>query len=147
MKRLFEKHSNSDLRLGATINPFSTFDRKSYFYPDSPRNFQDHPIWKSHCYWSSVTVELEGEMKTFEIDHAHLEDDAGCLNISPILPASITNRAVRSFGRNCLPNRVCVQRSVRLCQSGKGYFPIHRSFWLQYGTEVFTFWCQYLCSS
>ena len=28
------------LAIGATIARVSTFDRKSYFYPDSPRNFQ-----------------------------------------------------------------------------------------------------------
>lgn len=62
-----------------TVALFSKFDRKSYFYPDSPRNFQitqyDEPI----VIGGTVTAELHGETKHFGIHHAHLEDDAGML--------------------------------------------------------------------
>lgn len=65
--------------IGAQIAPVSRFDRKSYFYPDSPRNFQitqfDKPILKG----GSVLAQAEGEWKEFAIHHAHLEDDAGTL--------------------------------------------------------------------
>ncbi len=67
------------LAIEAEVAEFSRFDRKSYFYPDSPRNFQitqlDFPIIKG----GKVTTEIDGELKTFEIDRAHLEDDAGML--------------------------------------------------------------------
>ena len=57
----------------------SRFDRKSYFYPDSPRNYQitqfDHPIIRD----GHVEAEVNGEMKTFTINRAHIEDDAGML--------------------------------------------------------------------
>lgn len=57
----------------------SRFDRKSYFYPDSPRNFQitqfDHPIVRE----GTITADVEGMSKTFFINRAHLEDDAGML--------------------------------------------------------------------
>lgn len=65
--------------LQAEVAKFSKFDRKSYFYPDSPRNFQitqfDQPI----VLGGHVVAEVEGEEKTFEIDRVHLEDDAGML--------------------------------------------------------------------
>lgn len=65
--------------LQAEVAKFSKFDRKSYFYPDSPRNFQitqfDQPI----ILGGHVVAEVEGEEKTFEIDRVHLEDDAGML--------------------------------------------------------------------
>lgn len=65
--------------IGAKINPRSTFDRKSYFYPDSPRNFQitqfDNPI----IIGGSVQAMVGSELRTFAIEHAHLEDDAGML--------------------------------------------------------------------
>lgn len=65
--------------VGAEIPHYSRFDRKSYFYPDSPRNFQitqfDHPI----VIGGKVVVDVEGTMKTFHLEHAHLEDDAGML--------------------------------------------------------------------
>jgi aspartyl-tRNA(Asn)/glutamyl-tRNA(Gln) amidotransferase subunit B len=67
------------LAVRATIPLFSKFDRKSYFYPDSPRNFQitqfDHPI----VVGGSVVAEVGGHSKHFAIHHAHLEDDAGML--------------------------------------------------------------------
>jgi aspartyl-tRNA(Asn)/glutamyl-tRNA(Gln) amidotransferase subunit B len=67
------------LALEAQVCKFSKFDRKSYFYPDSPRNFQitqlDYPIIKG----GKITADIDGELKTFEIDRAHLEDDAGML--------------------------------------------------------------------
>lgn len=58
---------------------FSKFDRKSYFYPDSPRNFQitqyDQPIVKG----GRIIAEVGGEEKTFAVNRVHLEDDAGML--------------------------------------------------------------------
>jgi aspartyl-tRNA(Asn)/glutamyl-tRNA(Gln) amidotransferase subunit B len=63
----------------AKVAHFSKFDRKSYFYPDSPRNFQitqfDQPI----VIGGTVTADVEGETKHFFINRAHLEDDAGML--------------------------------------------------------------------
>ncbi len=65
--------------INAEIPFFSKFDRKSYFYPDSPRNYQitqfDQPIIKS----GRVIADVEGKTKTFYVNRAHLEDDAGML--------------------------------------------------------------------
>ncbi|MCH9613629.1 MAG: Aspartyl/glutamyl-tRNA(Asn/Gln) amidotransferase subunit B [Chlamydiia bacterium] len=59
----------------AEVALFSKFDRKSYFYPDSPRGFQitqfDQPI--------VIGGKVHADGKTFTIEHAHLEDDAGML--------------------------------------------------------------------
>lgn len=63
----------------AKVATFSKFDRKSYFYPDSPRNFQitqyDQPI----VIGGTVIAEIKGEEKSFAVNRAHLEDDAGML--------------------------------------------------------------------
>lgn len=65
--------------LNAKVAKFSKFDRKSYFYPDSPRNFQitqyDQPI----VIGGSVVAEVDGIEKTFQVNRVHLEDDAGML--------------------------------------------------------------------
>ncbi|MDB2613865.1 Asp-tRNA(Asn)/Glu-tRNA(Gln) amidotransferase subunit GatB [Chlamydiales bacterium] len=65
--------------IGAEVQSFSTFDRKSYFYPDSPRNFQitqfENPIIKG----GSVVGEVDGKEITFGITSAHIEDDTGML--------------------------------------------------------------------
>ncbi len=61
----------------AEVALYSKFDRKSYFYPDAPRNFQitqfDKPIVKG----GYIKCEVDGKIKTLELDHTHLEDDAG----------------------------------------------------------------------
>lgn len=61
------------------VAKFSKFDRKSYFYPDSPRNFQitqfDEPI----IIGGRIIAEVEGEEMTFSVNRVHLEDDAGML--------------------------------------------------------------------
>lgn len=63
----------------AEIAKFSKFDRKSYFYPDSPRNFQitqyDQPIVKG----GTVIAEVDGVEQSFAVNRVHLEDDAGML--------------------------------------------------------------------
>ncbi len=63
----------------AKISPFSRFERKSYFYPDSPRNYQitqfDNPI----IVGGVIIADVAGETKEFSVHHAHLEDDAGML--------------------------------------------------------------------
>ena len=67
------------LAVGARIAKNCKFDRKSYFYPDSPRNFQitqfDQPIIEG----GTVTADADGKTKRFQIHRAHLEDDSGML--------------------------------------------------------------------
>lgn len=67
------------LAIQAEIAPLSFFDRKSYFYPDSPRNFQITQFEKPIIVGGLLTADVEGVAKTFAIDRAHLEDDAGML--------------------------------------------------------------------
>lgn len=65
--------------VGSEVALFSQFDRKSYFYPDNPRNFQITQFYHPIVIGGSVTVEVDGIEKTFPLDRAHLEDDAGML--------------------------------------------------------------------
>lgn len=63
------------LAVGASVAKVSTFDRKSYFYPDSPRNFQitqfENPLL--------LGGEIKVNGKSFQVNRAHIEDDAGML--------------------------------------------------------------------
>lgn len=78
-KEAVHKAVQFGLAIGAEITLISTFDRKSYFYPDSPRNFQitqyENPLIRG----GQVTADVDGRSKTFQVDRAHLEDDAGML--------------------------------------------------------------------
>jgi len=78
-KEAIRKAIQLGLAIDAEVQTYSRFDRKSYFYPDSPRNFQitqfTHPIIKG----GKVVAEVDGVEKTFTVRGAHLEDDAGML--------------------------------------------------------------------
>ncbi|HEY0966650.1 MAG TPA: Asp-tRNA(Asn)/Glu-tRNA(Gln) amidotransferase subunit GatB [Opitutaceae bacterium] len=75
------------LMLGCEIAPVCKWDRKNYFYPDSPKNYQisqyDQPI----CIGGRVEIELPGsarnvmgEHKHIALTRIHLEEDVGKLN-------------------------------------------------------------------
>jgi aspartyl-tRNA(Asn)/glutamyl-tRNA(Gln) amidotransferase subunit B len=77
----------SGLMLGCEIAPVCKWDRKNYFYPDLPKNYQitqyDQPI----CKGGSVEIELPGsarnvmgEHKHIPLTRIHLEEDVGKLN-------------------------------------------------------------------
>lgn len=78
-KEAVEKAVLFGCAIGAEIAPFSKFDRKSYFYPDSPRNFQITQFDKPIIIGGKVVADVEGNSKEFFIHHAHIEDDAGML--------------------------------------------------------------------
>jgi len=63
--------------LNAKIATHTSFDRKNYFYPDSPKGYQitqmDEPIIQA----GHVDILIDGEFRTIGIHHAHLEEDAG----------------------------------------------------------------------
>lgn len=67
------------MALNCEIGDISRFDRKNYFYPDSPKAYQisqaDHPIGQGG--W--IDIEVGGETKRIGITRVHLEEDAGKL--------------------------------------------------------------------
>jgi aspartyl-tRNA(Asn)/glutamyl-tRNA(Gln) amidotransferase subunit B len=68
----------SGLGLNAQINLRSVFDRKNYFYPDSPQGYQISQYKSPIVGEGEVTVELAGgESATVGIERLHLEQDAG----------------------------------------------------------------------
>lgn len=65
------------LALNSKINLLSRFDRKHYFYPDSPKGYQITQMYQPII--GAGYVELPNG-KQIRIEHAHLEGDAGKLN-------------------------------------------------------------------
>ncbi len=61
------------------VNKTSNFDRKSYYYPDSPNAFQITQLYNPIVGKWSVKALVNGEEKEFWIHHMHLENDAGKL--------------------------------------------------------------------
>lgn len=62
--------------MNCEINAYSRFDRKHYFYPDSPKGYQITQFY--HPIIGAGFVELPNGTK-IRIEHAHLEGDAGKL--------------------------------------------------------------------
>lgn len=70
------------MRLGyainAKVNHSSSFDRKSYFYPDSPSAYQITQFTKAIVQKGEVFIDLaDGTQKRIGMTQAHLEADAG----------------------------------------------------------------------
>ena len=66
------------LGLNAEINRYSVFDRKNYFYPDLPPNYQISQYAQPVVGSGMVRVDLEdGSVREVGIERLHLEQDAG----------------------------------------------------------------------
>ena len=65
------------LALNSGISPYSKFDRKNYFYPDLPKNYQISQYDKPICGKGYIDIEVNGEGKRIGITRLHLEEDAG----------------------------------------------------------------------
>lgn len=65
--------------LRSTIEPYSEFDRKSYFYPDLPMGYQITQMYHPIASGGHVHTLVDGQEKTFRIHHMHIENDAGKL--------------------------------------------------------------------
>jgi len=77
--------------LNCTVNTYIKFDRKNYYYPDLPKNFQisqyDFPIGKE----GFLIVRTSGGEKKVGITRAHLEEDAGKLIHDTSLKGSLVD--------------------------------------------------------
>ncbi len=65
------------LAVGAKINQRSVFERKNYFYPDSPKAYQISQFITPIVGEGSLSIETEAGTKVIGITRAHLEEDAG----------------------------------------------------------------------
>ena len=64
--------------LDATINRVSYFDRKSYFYPDSPSSYQITQLYTPIVEHGKLQIDFEDAThKTIRVNRAHIEADAG----------------------------------------------------------------------
>ncbi len=67
------------LATNCNINKVNKFDRKNYYYPDNPQNYQITQMYKPICTDGYVMVEADGQSKKIGIHEIHLEEDAGKL--------------------------------------------------------------------
>ena len=76
--RALEHMLRAGLAFGATIPPHSKFDRKNYFYPDMPKNYQISQYDMPLTVGGSVRYWLEdGTRGECRLTRIHLEEDTG----------------------------------------------------------------------
>lgn len=78
-KKVLEYAVRAGLALNCEISRFSKFDRKNYYYPDLPKNFQTSQFDLPICEHGYLDVEVEGVKRRIRITRAHMEEDAGKL--------------------------------------------------------------------
>lgn len=67
------------LATNCSITQNCKFDRKNYFYPDNPQNYQISQLYLPICRDGYVEIETDGEKKAIGIHEIHMEEDAGKL--------------------------------------------------------------------
>lgn len=78
-KKVLEFAVRAGLALNCEISRFSKFDRKNYYYPDLPKNFQTSQFDLPICEHGYLDVEVDREVSRIRITRAHMEEDAGKL--------------------------------------------------------------------
>lgn len=77
-KEVLHKSIMLGTAIDATINRTSYFDRKSYFYPDSPSAYQITQLYTPVVEHGKLQIDFEdGRHKEIRVNRAHIEADAG----------------------------------------------------------------------
>lgn len=78
-KKAFEYALKSAIALNCEINRFTNFDRKSYYYPDLPKNYQISQNYYNLGINGYMNIEVNSVIKKIHIHNVHLEEEAGKL--------------------------------------------------------------------
>ncbi len=78
-KKVVEYALKAGLALNCKINQVCRFDRKNYFYPDNPQNYQISQLYLPICYDGYVDVTTSAGPRRIRIHEIHMEEDAGKL--------------------------------------------------------------------
>ena len=78
-KKVLEHAVAVGLATNCDITRYCKFDRKNYFYPDNPQNYQISQLYLPICRNGYVEIETEEGVKKVGIHEIHMEEDAGKL--------------------------------------------------------------------
>ncbi len=127
------------LAFGATIPPFSKFDRKNYFYPDMPKDYQisqyDMPLTLGGAvrYWLD-----DGTSKECRLTRIHLEEDTGKSMHAGGGDGRIAGSAYSliDFNRAGVPLMECVSEpDLRSAQEAVAYLEALKRTFVQLGVS------------
>jgi len=77
-RAVLEKAIGVGLATNCEISEVTRFDRKNYFYPDNPQNYQISQLYAPICKNGWVEID-DPEKKKIRIHEIHMEEDAGKL--------------------------------------------------------------------
>ncbi|MBD5135085.1 MAG: Asp-tRNA(Asn)/Glu-tRNA(Gln) amidotransferase subunit GatB [Lachnospiraceae bacterium] len=78
-KQVVEYAMAVGLATNCDITQYNKFDRKNYFYPDNPQNYQISQLYLPICRNGKVEIETDSGKKFVGIHEIHMEEDAGKL--------------------------------------------------------------------
>lgn len=78
-RRVLEYAVAVGLALNCDITGYGKFDRKNYFYPDNPQNYQISQLYLPICRNGYIEVEGSEGIRKIGIHEIHMEEDAGKL--------------------------------------------------------------------
>ncbi len=98
-KKVLEYAVAVGLATNCDITRFSKFDRKNYFYPDNPQNYQISQLYLPICRNGYVEIDTaDGGTKQIRIHEIHMEEDAGKL-----IHDDWNNTSLVDFNRSGVP--------------------------------------------
>ena len=97
-KQVVEYAAAVGLATNCTITQYCKFDRKNYFYPDNPQNYQISQLYLPICRNGHVEIDVDGRKKNVRIHEIHMEEDAGKLVHDPS-----TGNSLVDFNRSGVP--------------------------------------------
>lgn len=119
-EKVLEFAIRTGLALNCTISPYSKFDRKNYYYPDLPKNFQTSQYDLPICENGYLEIEVGGETKRIGITRVHMEEDAGKL----VHAGTISNSeyALVDYNRTGVPLlEIVSEPDIRTPEEAKAY--------------------------
>ena len=126
-QKVLEYAVKAGLALNCEIAPFSKFDRKQYFYPDLPKNYQisqyDLPI-AEHGWLEIELVDAESKpiRKRIGITRLHMEEDAGKLVHAGSDRLSGSSYSLVDFNRTGVPLvEIVSEPDIRSAQEAAEY--------------------------
>ncbi len=132
-KKAFEFSLKAAVALNCEINQFTNFDRKSYYYPDLPKNYQTSQNYFNIGNNGYVDIVVNGEEKRINIHNVHLEEEAGKL-IHP--EASGANYSLVDFNRAGVPLlEIVTQPDMRSVEEVESYMQTLRNILLYIGVS------------
>lgn len=119
-EKVVEFAIKAGLALNCEIAPFSKFDRKNYYYPDLPKNYQtsqyDLPIAQN----GYLEIEVNGQTKRIGITRVHMEEDAGKLVHSGSIATSETSLV--DYNRTGVPLvEIVSEPDIRSAEEARAY--------------------------